>query len=214
MELEWDRSPRLLAWILLRQDFAQFCRQASQLCLGRSRAFQAWAGIQLLTGSPGGDRPPTDPMPAGGESRHCSWPLQVTSEPPSWAYFPITTVLAVFQSVGRAEQPHLGLVYSPPQCPAPGTGGHYSISASYGQISPGPPSLSLELGFHGFFCLRQSLLAPCWLRGQGLAVGFLKYTGYCLFHPHPHHFSHCWLAGRGGIVSREPGPSRRHTGAY
>lgn len=75
MELEWDRSPRLLAWILLRQDFAQFCRQASQLCLGRSRAFQAWAGIQLLTGSPGGDRPPTDPMPAGGESRHCSWPL-------------------------------------------------------------------------------------------------------------------------------------------
>lgn len=65
-------------------------------------------------------------MPAGGEARHCPWPLQVTSEPPSWAYFPLTTVLAVFQSVGQDKQPHLGLVYSPPQCPTPGTGGHYS----------------------------------------------------------------------------------------
>lgn len=145
MELEWDRCPRLLAWIWLRQDFAQFCRQASQLCLGRSRAFQAWAVIQLLTGSPGGDRPPTDPMPAGGESRHCPWPLQVTSEPPRWAYFPLTTVLAVFQSVGQDKWPHLGLVYSP-QCPAPGTGG-YSLQSRHpmGRFHLVPPSpLSLE----------------------------------------------------------------------
>lgn len=144
MELEWDRSPRLLAWILLRQDFAQFCRQASQLCLGRSRAFQAWAGIQLLTGSPGGDRPPTDPMPAGGESRHCPWPLQVTSEPPSWAYFPLTTVLAVFQSVGLDEQPHLGLVYSPPQCPARGLEDTTQSRHPMDRFHLVPPSLSLE----------------------------------------------------------------------
>lgn len=100
--------------------------------------------------------------------------------------FPLTTVLAVFQGVGQDKWPHLGLVYSPPQCPAPGTGGHSLQSrhpmGRFHLVPPSPLFLeALSWGPMGASVRRQGLLAPCWLRGQGLAVGFLKYRGYCLF---------------------------------
>lgn len=47
------------------------------------------------------------------------------------------------------------------------------------------PLLCLQRSWAGvpwvLLVCHQGLLAPCWLRGQGLAVGFsLKYRGYCL----------------------------------
>lgn len=126
----------------------------------------------------------------------------MTSEPPCWASFPLTTVLAVFQGVGRDKWPHLGLVYSPPQCPAPGTGGHSLQSrhpmGRFHLVPASPLSLeALSWGSMGASVRRQGLLAPCWLRGQGLAVGFLKYRGYCPFSiPTPTTFvTVSWLEG-------------------
>lgn len=87
----------------------------------------------------------------------------------------ITTVLAAFQSAGPDKCPTWvlftvllsALPWGLEDTVTP-------ITALYGQISPWPLSSvpgGPGLGFHGRIC-RQSLLAPCWLRGQGLALGF------------------------------------------
>lgn len=59
---------------------------------------------------------------------------------------------------------------------------HCILWTDFTLVPPSPLSLeALGWGSMGASVCHQGLLAPCWLRGQGLAVGFsLKYRGYCL----------------------------------
>lgn len=187
MELELDRSPRLLARNQLRQDFAQPCRQPGPR-LSQDRASESHLTSALgcdpasSAGSPGGDRPAADFTPAGGRVQVLPLgPGQVTSELPC-VHFSLRCWLP-----SRV----LGQTSAPPGCclqssSAPCSGDWRTPSHSHCIIRtdfalapllcPGRP----RDGLPGCIC-HQGLLAPCWLRGQGLAMGFsLRYIKYCI----------------------------------
>lgn len=158
------RSPRLLAWNQLRQDFAQLCRWASPDLSPGLRPASSQVHLKET-------RAPTDSMPAGGSPGtapgHCRLVGLLVLRL-------LTTVLAGFQSAGQgwAGQPAPpGSCSQSSSVPRPGDWRPLTpIAASHGQVSPWSLPLLCPrgpgLGFHGGLCLSQGLLAPCWLRGQ------------------------------------------------
>lgn len=116
-------------------------------------------------------RPPADSRPARGRVQA----LSLASAGDQWASvlasFSLTTVLAVFQSAGQDNQPHLGLVYSP-SLPRPGDWRTLSLQLLHpmDRFYPGPSLFSVVEGPVLLSVSRASWL-PAGSGGQGSVVG-------------------------------------------